>query len=128
MGDRRALAGMDILGRQHEIELALFLNDIAFAHGAGDNRNHGKPLKSRDLRGSLAGSRGQNKWPGGSLRPMPTAALCWLSGAGSRPGCGAFSRIRASAKWNAASWRSRPAMRRICMLLKPLLYRPMAAG
>ena len=29
----------------HEIELAVLLDDIAFAHRAGDNRNHGKPLK-----------------------------------------------------------------------------------
>ena len=43
MGDGRALAGMDILRRQDEIELAFLLDDIAFAHRAGDNRNHGKP-------------------------------------------------------------------------------------
>ena len=44
MGDGRALAGMNILGGQHQIELAFLLYDIAFAHRAGDNRNHGKPL------------------------------------------------------------------------------------
>jgi hypothetical protein len=37
---------MDILGSDHEIELAVLLQDIAFAHRAGDNRNHGKPLKT----------------------------------------------------------------------------------
>jgi hypothetical protein len=53
---------MDILGRQHQVKLAFFLQDIAFAHGAGDNRNHGKPLlllpSNPILAGSLAGSDG----------------------------------------------------------------------
>jgi hypothetical protein len=50
---------MDVLGGDDEIELAVLLQDIAFAHGAGDNRNHGKPLKNqllgRDLPGAIAG-------------------------------------------------------------------------
>ena len=53
MGDGRALAGMDILGGQDEIELAVLLEDIAFAHGAGDNRNHGKPLENGSMDGSF---------------------------------------------------------------------------
>ncbi len=50
MGDGGALAGMDVLRREHEIELAVLLEDIAFAHGAGDNRNHGKPRLFRVCR------------------------------------------------------------------------------
>ena len=52
MGDGRALAGMEIFRLQDDIELAVLLDDIAFAHGAGDNRNHWGPLT---WNGSLAG-------------------------------------------------------------------------
>jgi hypothetical protein len=60
MGDRRALAGMDILGPDHEIKLAVLFQDIAFAHRAGDNRNHGKPLKNgfgTGFAGAIAGGQ-----------------------------------------------------------------------
>jgi hypothetical protein len=53
---------MDILGGDDEIKLAILLQDIAFAHRAGDNRNHGEPLKNgflgrigADLPGAIAG-------------------------------------------------------------------------
>jgi hypothetical protein len=41
---------MDIFSGEDEIELAVLLDDIAFAHRAGDNRNHGKPHKIRTYR------------------------------------------------------------------------------
>ena len=40
LGDGRALAGMNVLRRQHDIELAILLDDVALAHIARDNRNH----------------------------------------------------------------------------------------
>ena len=51
MGDGRALAGMDVLGIDDQIELAVLLQDIAFAHGAGDNRNHGKTSQIGEIWG-----------------------------------------------------------------------------
>jgi hypothetical protein len=46
---------MDILGADYEIELAVLFQDIAFAHRAGDNRNHGKPLEIQLFRAGFAG-------------------------------------------------------------------------
>ena len=136
MGNGRALAGMDILGGQDEIKLAVLLDDIAFAHRAGDNRNHGKPLKQRNLAGSLAGpqrQRGQavesgtprahQKGPENALvgpaKPRRPPAPAAPERADKGAVCGAWFEARASPKWNAAPWRFRPAMRRICMPLRP---------
>jgi hypothetical protein len=46
MGDGRALGGMDIFGGQDKVKLAFLLDNIAFAHRAGDNRNHGNLSKT----------------------------------------------------------------------------------
>ena len=37
LGDRRAFAGMDILGRDDDAELAVDFDDIAFSQRAGDD-------------------------------------------------------------------------------------------
>ena len=40
LGHGRALAGMDVFCRQDDIKFAVFLDDVALADIAGDNRNH----------------------------------------------------------------------------------------
>ncbi len=37
LGHRRALAGMDVLGRDDDLELAVDLDDVAFSERAGDD-------------------------------------------------------------------------------------------
>src|SRR5579862_1149136 len=48
LGDRRALAGMNVLGRHDDSELAVDLDDIAFTERAGDDF-HGTQSLSKCL-------------------------------------------------------------------------------
>src|SRR5262249_12896880 len=91
LGDRRSLAGMDVLRRQHDIKLAVLLDDVAFADIARDNRNH---LQSSNLGWRrIAGEQSAAKRPGshpclgGPGTDTPTGGLRSLSGGGSGAIC-----------------------------------------
>src|SRR6185503_21053125 len=53
LGDRGALAGMDILGAQHDIEPTIHVDDIAFSQRAGDD-SHGSLPRFMDSRSAAA--------------------------------------------------------------------------
>ena len=50
LGDRRTLARVEVFSRQHDIELAVHIDDIALAHGRGDNLDHWNSLYLRKTR------------------------------------------------------------------------------
>src|SRR5690606_38597519 len=69
VGDGIALAGMDVLGRQNDVEIAVLLDDIAFAQRGGDDLDHYSSLfVSNARRRGRAVSSARN---GVFVRPLP---------------------------------------------------------
>ena len=77
LGHRRALAGMDVLGGQHDVELAVLLDDVALADIAGDDGNHGTTSLHGGGRAAIAATRGR---PRARRAPRAVRPGLWAQG------------------------------------------------
>ena len=75
MGDRRALAGVDVLGLHDDAQLAVDVEHVAFAHRACDNLHHRRSLRILRVSEPIArrsGGRPPNR-VGAFYRPFPAS-------------------------------------------------------